>query len=147
MNNPILPRLYDGQIRPDAFDHSAHLQAGWECIQKENPEEPRHLAVSLYTLADSAGAPERYHATITGAFLTLIAASAKPGESFDDFLAKNPDLSERDCLGRYYSRARLTLPEARRRFLMPDRQPLPACRMSLSGVELPASAAADHVTN
>ncbi|MEM7707716.1 MAG: hypothetical protein AAF358_19345 [Pseudomonadota bacterium] len=147
MTEPILPRLYDGQIRPDAFDHSAHLQAGWECIQKENPEGPRKLASSLYALADSAGAPERYHATITGAFLTLIAASARPGESFDDFLAKNPDLSRRDCLERYYSRARLTLPEARRRFLMPDRRPLPACRMSLCSVEIPAAAAADNVTN
>ncbi|WP_153297085.1 hypothetical protein [Stappia sp. BW2] len=44
-----------------------------------------------------------------------------PHETFEEFLAKNPDLSSRELMGTWYSDARLASKGAREGFLLPDR--------------------------
>lgn len=142
-SSPILPRLYAGTIEPEDFSHRDHLQAGWECFRLGSADQPRRLAAGLRALAARAGAPDRYHATVTGAFLALIGSAMKPGQPFESFLIDNPGLMNRRCLLSYYSPERLELQEARSRFLMPDRQPLPHCPVPLCGVEPAADDPAD----
>jgi hypothetical protein len=54
--------------------------------------------------------------------------AADPALSWEGFVQANAPLMDdaRGLLARHYSPERLALPEARERFLSPDRQPLPA---------------------
>ncbi len=128
-------RLTAGQIEPAQFSHQDHIRAAWECLQKPLPEEINRLAAALQSLATRAGSPGRYHATITGAFLTLIAVRSRTGESFAQFQRDNTDLFNGDCLAIHYSPSRLELRVAREWFLAPDLKPLPYCPVCLTGVE------------
>ena len=70
-----------------------------------------------------------YHETITAAFLHLVAdrMRQKPAQTFAEFEDKNADLFAPggDALLRHYERETLFSPEARARFVPPDRIPLP----------------------
>ena len=74
------------------------------------------------------GDPNGYHETITVAFVRVIAARLAPGEDFPAFRARNPDLLDRTlaALLRHYTKELLHSPEARKAFVAPDVQTLPA---------------------
>lgn len=69
-----------------------------------------------------------YHETITTAFVALIAARLEPGEDFDAFRERNPDLFDRklSALLRYYTPKQLFSEQAKLEFVEPNLQPLPA---------------------
>lgn len=76
-----------------------------------------------------------YHETVTMAFVTVIAARVELGEDFPAFRDRNPDLFDRtlSALLRHYSPERLFSPGAKREFLEPDLEPLPASPTRASG--------------
>ncbi len=100
--SPYTKRI-NGAISPSAFTHQHHIRAAWECLLDPSEQSIRAFACDLLALARRAGATGRYNATITGAFLTLIAAASKPGQSFAQFARQNPQLWQRSCLSTYYS--------------------------------------------
>ena len=65
--------------------------------------------------------------TVTFTLLIRERMDAGRGESFAAFAARSPDLFEggSELLGRHYDPATLATAEARRRFVLPDREPLP----------------------
>ncbi len=69
--------------------------------------------------------PGLYHATITGAYIALIAEHQHdtPAETWDAFAAAHPGLLtwKPGVLDRYYSAERLWSDAARAQFLLPDR--------------------------
>ena len=69
--------------------------------------------------------PGLYHATITGAYMAIIAEriAATSTDQWDAFADAHPDLLtwKPGVLDRYYTDARLASPLARAQFLMPDR--------------------------
>ncbi|MFK7955983.1 MAG: hypothetical protein AB8B96_07790 [Lysobacterales bacterium] len=130
-------RLLAGQLSPAEFSHEAHIQAAWECLQPPSPAAIEPFAAAIKALATRAGAPGRYHATITGAFLTLVAAHSEAGQKFAHFQHNNGWLFRGDCLAEFYTRPRLESSVARDWFLTPDRKPLPHCPIALAGVEQP----------
>ena len=71
--------------------------------------------------------PLGFHETITTAFVRLIAARARPGETFATFRKRNPELFDRklSALLKHYSPERLFSPPAKSEFLEPDLEPLP----------------------
>lgn len=68
-----------------------------------------------------------YHETITTAFVALIASRLEPGEDFDGFRARNPDLFDRklSALLRHYTPTQLFSERAKSEFVEPNLQPLP----------------------
>ena len=78
-------------------------------------------------LADRVGVPKKHHATITIAFLSLIAErlSRSRYADVDSFRLANPDLSDKKVLETWYSGDRLRSKLARRSFLLPDKPPGP----------------------
>jgi len=80
-------------------------------------------AEAINTIATNAGAPEKFHVTITFAFLSLIAErihAANPS-SFEEFLAQNEDLLSKGVLDKWYSSEQLETDFARTHFLLPGR--------------------------
>lgn len=128
MTNDLDPtltgRFMAGQINPGEFGHRDHLQVAFELLDRHDFLESCAIYGStIDRMARSAGAPEKYNATITIALLSLIAErrEAMAQADFAAFLANNPDLLNKDLLAAWYSGERLGSAQARAQFLMPDR--------------------------
>jgi hypothetical protein len=122
----------DGTLPTTAFRHRDHVRMAWLYVRAHGAAEAGSaFAADLRRFAAAKGVPGLYHATITGAYIALIAerAAAIPDASWETFAAAHPDLLtwKPGVLDRYYSEARLWSPAARAQFLMPDRaHPAPA---------------------
>ncbi|MCH9670017.1 MAG: hypothetical protein K0U93_01085 [Gammaproteobacteria bacterium] len=116
-------------IDPDRFGHREHLQAGYEMLRKYPfLEASSRYAVAINAMATRAGAPEKFHVTVTLAFLSLIAERLELSDSsgradFDAFIAANQELLAPNLLERWYSPERLHSELARSQFVLPDRVP------------------------
>jgi len=110
-------------LDPAAFGHQEHVGVAYEMLRKYDfLTAAAKYADSIRTIATKAGAPEKYNATITLAFLSLIAERMQTcrHDDCDDFLAQNQDLMSKDFLLQRYSAERLQSDLARHVFLMPD---------------------------
>ncbi len=122
MTRTLMERLETGGIEPADFGHREHLEAAWEVLG-ESPflEAAARYARAIEDFATRAGAADKFHLTVTLAYLSLIAERMTLADyaSFETFLAANPDL-EGDALAPYYSARRLGSDVARRVFLLPE---------------------------
>ncbi|MEJ2085192.1 MAG: hypothetical protein P8Y44_05860, partial [Acidobacteriota bacterium] len=89
-------------------------------------EAIEHYTNGLKRFAAANGAPEKYHETITWAYLLIIhqrMAHSDPDESWEDFAAANSDLMDwsPNILEKYYRRETLASDTARLIFVLPDR--------------------------
>jgi hypothetical protein len=85
------------------------------------------IADGIRRTARYAGAPQKYHATMTGAWVALVAYHVPEGpDDFDGFLTSFPGLLDKRLLAGHYSSARLASAEARQAWVEPDLAPLPA---------------------
>lgn len=111
-----------------SFSHEQHVGVAYEMLQRHDflTAMYRYSDV-INTVATRLGAGDKFHVTITLAFMSLIAERAH-GRTYDSaqaFIEENPDLLTRSPLAEYYSKERLATETARRLFLLPDLQPLP----------------------
>lgn len=118
----------DTSLPTSAFHHHDHVRMAWLYLRELGPAEgPGRFVADLQRFATAKGVPGLYHATITAAYLALIAErmSATPAEAWDAFAAAHPDLLtwKPGVLDAYYSAERLWSPLARAQFLLPDRTP------------------------
>lgn len=118
-----------GGFDRSSFPHRAHLRMAWLYV--------RHLGLAraidkatagIRALAEQHGHAGLYHDTVTRAWVYLVAAAT--GEcpevaDFDQFLRRQPELLDKNCLRHYYSPDRLSSPQARTGWLSPDRCAIP----------------------
>lgn len=121
----------DLSLDPTLFNHRAHLRLAW-CYLAWLPlgEAAQRCSDGIRRFATQHGSPEKFHLTMTLAFMHIVRERmrmARPGENFDVFCDRNPELlhDARAVIARYYSDARLNDPAAKLAFLEPDRMPLP----------------------
>ena len=124
----ILRRLTDGSLPPAAFTHSNHVQAAWQCLRNHDrlPDAAYAFRDTLLGYVRRAGAEDKFHLTLTLAFMHIIhARMGAADEAWDRFAARNPDLfsDARSLIGRHYSAARIAAGKVR--FAEPDGAPLP----------------------
>lgn len=106
------------------FGHAAHVRAAYLYLRAGDFASvlPR-LQRTIRAYASSLGRPDRYHETITVAYLALIQqhiAERGEGGGWDGFERDNPELFDRYLLLHFYSRSQLESGLARRLFLLPD---------------------------
>ena len=111
----------------EQFDHRQHLRLAWIYLR----DLPLAAAIETYAdglrrLTKSLGVSQKYHETITWAFLLLThERMQRPNAPADweSFAAANPDLLNREnrILHRFYTRETLDSDFARRVFVFPDR--------------------------
>lgn len=119
-----LDRLIAGTLTPSEFGHADHIGVAFEALSRwEFFEAAQRIATGIRSLAEAAGAPEKFNATITFAFLSLIAErmACVPAASAEAFIGANPDLLRSAFLDQLYSQQRLTSALARQTVLLPDR--------------------------
>lgn len=121
-----LARFLDGLPPCAPFTHRDHVEVAWLLLATL----PLERAIGVFcdrlrAIAALAGVPEKFHATMTWSYLALVDERRRADESFDAFALRNADLLDptHPTLERHYSKERLAAPDARRRFVFPDRVP------------------------
>ncbi len=120
----FLAALESCTLPPAAFRHRDHLRAGWIYLQAMTfGAALDRMCDTLRRYAASHGQPERYHETVTVAYMSLLQThrALNPAETWEQFVAGNPALLEAGLLSRFYDRATLESPLARRVFVLESR--------------------------
>lgn len=118
--------LKDGSLQPNDFSHLDHIGVAYEALLKhEFFEAVCIIADGIREMALRTNAPEKFNATITLAFMSLIAERMKTRSyrDVDDFILRNADLADKSVLSSWYSSDRLTSQLARSIPLLPDIAP------------------------
>jgi hypothetical protein len=111
----------------EGFHHPDHVRVAWIYLGRLPLLAAAETCIAnLKRFAAAQGKPERYHETITLAYLLLIhdrIVTRGRGATWDEFAEANPDLLvwQPSILARYYSQDLLDSDLARRDFLWPDR--------------------------
>ena len=126
MPDDLIRRFEDGTLPPSELHHKDHVRLAWLYLNEETPLSAlARFTEGLKRFASRIGAEGLYHETITWAYLLLIherKARGGPGETWEEFAARNPDLLtwKPSVLDGYYRPETLASDLAKRVFVMPD---------------------------
>lgn len=118
-----LDRLLDGTLAPEDFGHADHVGVAFEMLRRaEFIEAYDGFSKGVRDLARRAGADGKFSATITFAYLSVIAERMRRKEYADGaaFIADNADLLDGTFLKSRFSPERLSDEEGRASPLLPD---------------------------
>jgi hypothetical protein len=112
------------RLDPAKFHHADHIRLAWLCVRSYGA----HLAEAVLLegirkFARHAGAPQKFHYTITVAWARLVAAACCKSDSCDSFyewIAIHPELLNRNLMNEHYSAGKLESFQARCGWLDPD---------------------------
>ncbi|MFF5296218.1 hypothetical protein [Paractinoplanes globisporus] len=110
------------------FDHRAHVRVTWQTVREAGmPAAIDLVSDGLRRTARYAGVPQKYHATVSRAWVELVAHHAEhdPAPDFDAFAARNPALLDKRLLTRFYRSSTLAGRDARTGWVEPDLAPFP----------------------
>jgi hypothetical protein len=110
------------------FGHREHLHVTWLAVRRFGTAAAVELiSDGIRRTARYAGAPQKYHATVSRAWVELVACHMDAGEEdFDAFLTRVPDLLDKRLLTRFYRSGTLASVAARSGWVEPDLRPIPA---------------------
>src|SRR3954470_17287831 len=119
MTDELFARAFErGEVTKEEFTHRSHMRVAWVYL-REAPS--RHEAVirisgAIQRFAAAAGASQKYHETITVAWMILLdeARAQLPADAtLADAMQAYPALADKDLPLRFYSRDRLFSDAAR----------------------------------
>jgi hypothetical protein len=119
-----------GTIPARGFRHRHHLRMAWLYLTRDDDDGTavERACAGIWRMAAAHGAPQKYHHTVTRAWMELVAHHvrlAPDAETFDDFLATAPRLLDKRLLTSHYSSAVLASRPARSGWVAPDLRPIP----------------------
>jgi hypothetical protein len=112
----------------DRFGHRQHIHLTWLAVRRYGTEAAVALvSEGIQRTARYAGAPQKYHATVSRAWVELVGhhVAADGDENFGTFTDRNAALLDKRLLSRHYRAATLATEQARRGWVEPDLRPLP----------------------
>ncbi len=120
----FLQALESCVLPPADFSHRNHVRAAYLYLSRLSfGAAIDAMCATLKRYVAHLGRADRYHETVTIAFMTLVNAHRRGGaEPWEEFIARNPQLLDSQLLGCYYSRATLAAEAARHRFVL-ERRP------------------------
>jgi len=110
------------------FGHREHIHLTWLAVHRHRmPTAISLISNGIRQTARYAGAPQKYNATVSRAWVELVAHHTHhDGDAdFDTFLARNPALLNKRLITRFYHPATLATAQARTGWTPPDRAPFP----------------------
>ena len=105
------------------FSHRDHVRVVFARTRQTDKDEAiAFVRGGLRRLTERAGAPEKYHDTLTVAWARLVGelTARSPCLGFDEFMHAHPELARSSLMQDYYSPDVLFSAEARSRFVEPD---------------------------
>ncbi|MFD7592303.1 hypothetical protein ACFV6D_04640 [Kitasatospora sp. NPDC059812] len=134
MNSPETPEtpdpfgelLREAMAGADRFGHRQHVRLSWLAVRRHGSATALDLVGDgIRRTAAKAGAPQKFHVTMTRAWMELVAHHADAATDFEDFAARHPELLDKDLLARHYRPETLTSDQARTTWVEPDLVPFP----------------------
>ena len=110
------------------FGHREHVHLTWLAVRRCGvPAAIGLVSDGIQRTARYAGAPQKYHATVSRAWVELVGHHAlESGESdFTTFADRYPALLDKRLLTRFYRPATLAAPPAKNGWVEPDLAPFP----------------------
>src|SRR5215469_11333379 len=92
------------ELPPECFHHRDHIRLAWIYFHRygEAAAEVR-IAEAIQRYAAHLGKSEKYHQTMTVAWMRLVANAARRSDGdFDDFAGRNAWLLDKGALNAYY---------------------------------------------
>jgi hypothetical protein len=123
----LIAQFETGVTPPDQFHHADHVRLAFEYLSRYSALEALgKFSEALKRFASAKGRADRYHETITWAYLLLTReriARAGSIQSWEEFAVDNSDLLawKAGVLTSLYRQETLDSELARRTFLLPDR--------------------------
>jgi len=118
-----------GEIANQDFHHRDHLRLAWIQIRRLGlPHALEAVTAAIRQFAAGHGHGDRYHETMTRFWLLVVAMgiSRHPTLAFDELLAAEPHLLDKNLPYRHWSRERMGSEDARQRWLEPELRLMPA---------------------
>ncbi|TDE33974.1 hypothetical protein [Actinomadura sp. 6K520] len=110
------------------FDHRAHLHLTWLAVHRVGmPAAIGLVSEGIQRTARYAGVPQKYHATVSRAWVELVAhhAAEHATPDFAVFIDRHPALLDKRLLARFYRSRTLAGTQARTGWVEPDLAPFP----------------------
>jgi hypothetical protein len=110
------------------FGHRQHVHLSWLAIRRYGVTDAcRLVCAGIRRTARYSGAPQKYHATMSRAWIELIGYHVAEHEiaDFEAFTEHNPALLDKRLLLRFYEPGTLSSAAARSTWVEPDRAPFP----------------------
>jgi hypothetical protein len=107
------------------FGHREHVHVTWLAVRRAGVAAAIDLVSDgIRRTARYAGAPQKYHATMSRAWIELVALRMSPADpDFEAFAAREPSVLDKRLLSRFYRSSTLASQEAREGWVEPDLAP------------------------
>ena len=118
-----------GEIANQDFHHRDHLRLAWIQIRRLGLRRALEaVTAAIRQFAAGHGHGDRYHETMTRFWLLVVAMgiSRHSTLAFDELLAAEPHLLDKNLPYRHWSRERMGSEDARQRWVEPDLRLMPA---------------------
>ena len=129
----FLRAFEDLSFPADQFHHREHIRVAWLYLKSSDATRAaERMTAGIRRFANHQGATQKYHHTLTLAWMRLVAAAlveTPEGQTFQQFLGEHAELAAKDLLKKYYSSELLQTIAAREGWVEPDVQPLPNLRV------------------
>lgn len=126
--SPAEPAVFDALLAEavagaDRFGHREHVRLTWLAVTRYGvPAAIDLVSAGIRRKAEQAGAPGKFHATLSRAWVEIVGARAAEvaDPDFAAFVARCSELLDQDLVARYYRPATLASPAARAGWVPPD---------------------------
>jgi len=129
----FLRAFEDLSFPADRFHHREHIRVAWLYLKSSDATRAgERMSEGIRRFANHHGATQKYHHTLTLAWMRLVAAAlveTPEGFTFEQFLTAHAELKGTKLLDRYYSKELLQSAAAREGWVEPDLQRLPELRI------------------
>lgn len=125
---PFAELMAEVMASAERFGHRQHVHLTWLAVQRYGTAAAVGLVSDgIQRTARYAGAPQKYNATVSRAWVELVGhhAGSSASTSFDSFARQNPALLDKRLIGRFYRPSTLAGERARRGWVEPDLVPFP----------------------
>ncbi|MFK0257078.1 hypothetical protein [Streptomyces sp. NPDC090445] len=126
--SPFAQLMAEVMATADHFGHRQHVHLTWLAVRRYGTDAAVDLVSDgIQRTARYAGKPQKYHATVSRAWVELVGHHADGTNTveFDAFAARHPALLDKKLLTRFYHSSTLAGTQARTGWVRPDRAPFP----------------------
>ena len=125
---PFAELMADVMATAERFGHRQHVHLTWLAVRSCGTAAAIDLVSDgIQSVARYAGAPQKYNATVSRAWVELVGHHADHSDDadFDAFAEQHPALLDKRLLTRFYRSTTLASDAARNGWVEPDLAPFP----------------------
>ncbi|WP_246002549.1 hypothetical protein [Allorhizocola rhizosphaerae] len=121
MSGVFAELMSEAMVGAERFGHREHVKVTWLAVRRLGVERAVGVvSEGIQQTARYAGAPQKYHATVSRAWVELVGHHAFEADEFDQVVARNPGLLDKRLLMRFYRPSTLASSDARAGWVEPD---------------------------